>query len=275
MPQTPQYTPKPANSVQITQILSTIPHQLVQGYPSGTVSGVRQDSRQLNPGDLFVAIPGFTVDGHRYLESAIANGAAALVVQDDRRQFWQPIADAHPQLTVVSVDDTRAALPEIAAAYHDYPARKLSVVGVTGTDGKTTTSYLIHAILTAAGLPTGLLNGVEFHAGGQRSRNETGETTPEADVIQAKLAEMVAAGDTHAILEVSSHALELHRADQINTRVAVFTGLSDDHLDFHQTRDRYLAAKLKLFESLDDHPGSRAVVGAEDEHHPTITGAHN
>ncbi|MDE2967253.1 MAG: UDP-N-acetylmuramoyl-L-alanyl-D-glutamate--2,6-diaminopimelate ligase [Chloroflexota bacterium] len=275
MPQTPQYTPKPANSVQITQILSTIPHQLVQGDRSSAISGVRQDSRQLTPGDLFVAMPGFTVDGHRYLESAIANGAAALVVQDDRRQFWQPIADAHPQLTVVSVDDTRAALPEIAAAFHDYPAQKLSVVGVTGTDGKTTTTYLTRAMLSAAGHQTGLLNGVEFHIGGQWSRNETGETTPEADIIQATLAEMVAAGDTHVVIEVSSHALELHRADQINTRVAVFTGLSDDHLDFHRTRDQYLAAKLKLFESLDDHPGGRAVVGAEDEQRPTITGAHN
>ncbi|MXV79418.1 MAG: UDP-N-acetylmuramoyl-L-alanyl-D-glutamate--2,6-diaminopimelate ligase [Chloroflexi bacterium] len=275
MPQTPQHTPNLANSAQIAQILATTPHRLVQGEPSSTVSGVRQDSRQLNPGDLCVAVPGFTVDGHRYLESAIANGAAALVVQDDRRQFWQPIADAHPQLTVVSVNDTRAALPEIAAAYHDYPARKLSVVGVTGTDGKTTTTYLIHAMLTAAEHRTGLLNGVEFHAGGEWSRNETGETTPEADVIQAKLAEIVAAGDTHVVIEVSSHALELQRADQINTRVAVFTGLSDDHLDFHQTREKYLAAKLKLFESLDDHPEGRAVVGAEDEHRPTITGAHN
>lgn len=275
MPQTPQYTPKPANSVQIAQILASIPHQFVQGDPTSAVSGVRQDSRQITPGDLFVAMPGFTVDGHQFLESAIANGAAGMVVQDNRRQIWQPIAGAHPELAVVSVDDSRAALPEIAAAYHDYPARKLSVVGVTGTDGKTTTTYLTRAMLSAAGHQTGLLNGVEFHIGGQWSRNETGETTPEADIIQAALAEMVAAGDTHAVIEVSSHALELHRADQINTRVAVFTGLSDDHLDFHQTRDRYLAAKLKLFESLDDHPGGRAVVGAEDEHRPTITGAHN
>ena len=111
-------------------------------------------------------------------------------------------------------------------------------------------------MLTAAGHQTGLLNGVEFHIGGEWSRNETGETTPEADVIQSRLAEMVAAGDTYAVIEVSSHALELHRADQINTQVAVFTGLSDDHLDFHETRERYLAAKLKLFESLDDHTPS-------------------
>ena len=264
------------------------------------ITGVTQDSRAVQPGNVFVAIPGFSVDGHQYLDNAITNGAAALIVQADRRQIWQPIAEAHPDIAIISVDDTRAALPEIAAAFHDFPARKLTVVGVTGTDGKSTTTYLIHAMLTAAGRQTGLLNGVEFHIGGEWTRNETGETTPEADIIQAKLAEMVAAGDTHAVLEVSSHALELHRADQINAQVAVFTGLSDDHLDFHQTREQYLAAKLKLFQSLDHHhaitpapttvipapttvipaqagnsPRPIAVVRAEDEWRETILSAHH
>ena len=264
------------------------------------VSAVTQDSRSVTPGAAFVAVPGFTVDGHRYLEAALANGAAALIVQADRQPLWQTVADANPGVTVVSVDDTRAALPKIAAAFHDHPARKLTVVGVTGTDGKSTTTYLTHAMLTAAGHATGLLNGVEFHIGGQWSRNETGETTPEADVIQAKLAEMVAAGDTHAVLEVSSHALELHRADEINAQVAVFTGLSDDHLDFHRTRERYLAAKLKLFRSLSPRETARpslslspreaggdaegrgglptspaAVVRAEDPLRDTIASAHS
>ncbi len=257
------------------------------------ITGVTQDSRAVQPGNAFVAIPGFSVDGHLYLNDAITEGAAALIVQADRRQIWQPIAEAHPDIAFISVDDTRAALPEIAAAFHDFPARKLTVVGVTGTDGKSTTTYLIHAMLTAAGRQAGLINGVEFHIGGEWTRNETGETTPEADIIQAKLAEMVAAGDTHAVLEVSSHALELHRADQINAQVAVFTGLSDDHLDFHQTREQYLAAKLKLFQSLDHHqsvmpaptsvipaqagnsPRPIAVVSAEDEWRETIVSAHH
>ncbi len=245
------------------------------------VGSVTQDSRSVSPGAVFVAIPGFSVDGHSYLDSAVANGAAALVVQSDRRPVWQPVADAHPDIAVVSVEDTRAALPQIAAAFHDFPARKLTVVGVTGTDGKSTTTYLTHAMLSAAGHSTGLLSGVEFHVGGEWTRNETGETTPEADIIQAKLAEMVASGDTHAVLEVSSHALELHRADEINTRVAVFTGLSDDHLDFHGTREQYLSAKLELFQSLDDfqspiHSGtSSAVVRAEDPLLDTIRASHN
>ena len=250
------------------------------------ITGVTQDSRAVQPGNVFVAVPGFSVDGHSYLGHAINGGASALIVQADRRPIWQPFADAHPDIAIISVDDTRAALPKIAAAFHDFPARKLTVVGVTGTDGKSTTTYLIHAMLTAAGHQTGLLNGVEFHIGGEWTRNETGETTPEADIIQARLAEMVAAGDTHAVLEVSSHGLELHRADQINTQVAVFTGLSDDHLDFHQTREQYLDAKLKLFQSLDHHHSiapaqagtsfrANAVVRAEDEWRETIVSAHH
>ncbi len=243
--------------------------------PETLISGVTQDSRRVNSGSAFVAIPGFTVDGHSYLQAAIDNGAAALVVQADRHELWQPIAEANPDIAVINVEDTRAALPQIAAAFHDYPANRLTVVGVTGTDGKSTTTYLTHAMLTAAGHRTGLLSGVEFHIGGEWSRNDTGETTPEADIIQARLAEMVAAGDTHAVLEVSSHALELHRADQINTRVAVFTGLADDHLDFHETREQYLAAKLKLFQSLDDHQpvvSPRQAGGDAESQPPTRSG---
>ena len=270
-------------------------HRLIQGKPNIGVSAVWQDSRSIGPGDLFVALPGFTVNGHDFIADAISNGAPAIVVQADQQTHWRPLADAHPQVTFVEVDDTRAELPLLAAAFHDFPARKLSIVGVTGTDGKSTTTYLTQAMLTAAGHRTGLLNGVEFHIGGTWSRNETGETTPEADVIQARLAEMVAAGDTHAVLEVSSHALELHRADEINAQVAVFTGLSDDHLDFHQTREQYLAAKLKLFQSLGGHTSSfspreaggdvserqrgdsrpAAVVRAEDPLRETIDAAHS
>ena len=263
------------NSRTIQEICRNLDHRVEQGDPDTAITAVRQDSRHLKPRNVFVAVPGFSVDGHQFLSAAIASGATALVVQSDRRELWRPIADSNPNLTIVAVDDTRVALPQIAAAFHDYPAEKLTVVGVTGTDGKSTTTYLTHAMLTAAGHQTGLLNGVEFHIGGEWSRNETGETTPEADIIQARLAEMVAAGDTHAVLEVSSHGLELHRADLINTQVAVFTGLSDDHLDFHETREQYFAAKLKLFQSLDAHPNGQAVVRAEDDHREAIVNAHN
>ncbi len=263
------------HSRTIQEICHNLDHRVEQGDPDTAITAVRQDSRHLKPDNVFVAVPGFSVDGHQFLSAAIVNGATALVVQSDRRELWRPIADSNPNLTIVAVDDTRVALPQIAAAFHDYPAQQLTVVGVTGTDGKSTTTYLTHAMLTAAGHQTGLLNGVEFHIGGEWSRNETGETTPEADIIQARLAEMVAAGDTHVVLEVSSHALELHRADQINTQIAVFTGLSDDHLDFHETREQYLAAKLKLFQSLDAHPNGQAVVRAEDDRREAIVNAHD
>ncbi len=249
-------------------------HRLIQGKPNIRVSAVRQDSRAIGSGDLFVAVPGFTVDGHDFIGHAVHNGATAIVVQADRQSRWQPHVDASPEITFVEVENTRAELPYLAAAFHDHPASKLTVVGVTGTDGKSTTTYLTHAMLSAAGHRTGLLNGVEFQIGGEWQRNETGETTPEADMIQAALAEMVAAGDTHVVLEVSSHALALHRTDHTNTQVAVFTGLSDDHLDFHETRAQYLAAKLKLFQSLDAHPSGQAVVRAEDDHRETIVNAH-
>lgn len=239
-----------------------------------TVADVTQDSRQVKTDSLFVAIPGFSVDGHQFLDAAAAQGASALIVQADHRDLWRPVAAAYPDLAVVAVDDTRSALARIAAAFHDFPADHLTIVGVTGTDGKSTTTYLTHAMLAAAGHRSGLLNGVEFQIGGEWRRNETGETTPEADVIQASLAAMVAAGDTHAVLEVSSHGLELNRVDGINPRVAVFTGLADDHLDFHGTRERYLAAKLKLFQSLDAQARGTAVVRAEDDLRDTISAAH-
>ena len=256
---------------QLNQVLSAAGLPAHDG--NAEISNLGQDTRRLEPGAAFVAIPGFTVDGHDFLEAALERGASALIVQDDRQSIWQPIADAHADIPLISVPDTRAALPKLAAAFHDYPAGKLTIVGVTGTDGKSTTTYLIHAMLSAAGHRTGMLSGVEFHVGGEWSRNESGETTPEADLIQERLAAMVASGDTHAVLEVSSHALELHRVDQITPQVAVFTGLADDHLDFHETREQYLAAKLKLFESLAD-PGA-AVVRADDEHLEVVASAHD
>ncbi len=245
-----------------------------------SVSGVGQDSRTVGAGGCFTAIPGFSVDGHQYLASAIAAGAAAVVVQADRRAVWEPLLEHAAEVAVIEVEDSRTALADLSAAWHDFPARKLTVVGVTGTDGKTTTAHLSHALLSAAGHRTGLISGVEFNVGGEWSTNESGETTPEADVIQARLAEMAAAGQTHAVIEASSHGLELQRVRGCEFDLAVFTGLSDDHLDFHGTRERYLEAKLRLFRALDDaQPVARprprfAVVRAEDPLRGTIAAAH-
>ena len=245
-----------------------------------TVSAVTQDSRRVIPGACFVAVPGFTVDGHRFLPQAIAAGATTLAVQSDKRAHWEPLIGA-PNLTIVELPDTRAALPALAAAFHDFPARKLTVVGVTGTDGKSTTCYLTTYIIEAAGHRTGLVGGVQFKIADEWRMNTITETSPEADITQALLAEMVQAGCTHVVLESTSHGLALHRLDHCEFDVAVFTGLSNDHLDFHGTREQYLAAKLNLFRLLHEAPAKKvrsrlpkyAVLLGDDPHREAVAAA--
>ena len=257
----------------LADLLRRTPHRLVRGDPSAEIAAVVQDSRRVAPGACFVAIRGERVDGHAYIGQAIASGAAAVVVQADAREVWEP-AVADSDVAVVEVDDARAALADLAAAWHGFPAEQLAVVGVTGTDGKSTTTYLTHAILEAAGYRCGLINGVEFNLGGEWRRNETGETTPEAEVVQALLAEMAANGCTHAVIEASSHGLALQRVRNCNFDIGVFTGFSEDHLDFHGTPEAYLEAKLSLFRALDDAGGdARAVVRAEDAQRDRVSAA--
>ena len=233
------------------------------------LTGVTQDSRAVVPGGVFVAVLGFSVDGHAFLAEARAAGAALLVVQSDKRDVWQPLVDDGASL--LELPDTRIALPALAAAYHDFPARKLTVTGVTGTDGKTTTTYLLRSILEGAGHPTGLIGGVQFKVGDDWRWNQITQTSPEADLMQAMLAEMVEDGQTHVALEATSHGLALHRLDYCDFDVAVFTGLSDDHLDFHGTREVYLDAKLDLFRALSD--GGAGVVFADEPQLDAIAAA--
>lgn len=237
------------------------------------VAAVRQDSRDVQPGDCFVAVPGFTVDGHDFIDQALQAGATAVVVQTDRYERW----DHHDDWPFVAVPNTRIALADLAAAFHDFPARKLTVIGVTGTDGKTTTTYLVQSILEAAGRPCGLIGGVQFKVGDDWRMNTLTQTSPEADRIQGLLAEMVEAGQTHVVMEATSHGLALHRHDHCEFDVAVFTGLSDDHLDFHGDRESYLDAKLNLFRALDSSQdkgvAKTGVAPQGDPHLDAIRGA--
>ena len=230
------------------------------------VTAVCEDSREVQPGTLFVAVPGFASDGHRYLEQARIRGATAMVLQRDRAA-----ALALPELPLALVDDSRAALATLAAAFHNHPASRLRVIGVTGTDGKTTTSYLINAVLEASGARTGLLGTVDFKVGPRWWSNSTRLTTPSAPQVQGLLAEMVADGDDYAIVESTSHGLELRRLDHCDYDVAVFTNLTPDHLDQHGTMAAYRAAKGRLFEMLDQptgKSGSRyAILNADDPEH--------
>ena len=233
------------------------------------ITAIAYDSRRVVPGTLFVAIPGFHVDGHDYLDAAIAAGARAAVVE---RAFVARAGDR--PIPLLAVDDTRAALSAVAAAYYDEPGRAMRVIGVTGTDGKTTTTYLISALLESAGHCTGLMGTVEFKVGREWRSNDTRQTTPEALEVQQLLAEMRDAGVTHAVIESSSHGLALHKLDHCFYDVAVVTNVGADHLELHGTPEAYLEAKGRLFALLDasgDKPGTRAgVVNADDHSAPHL-----
>ena len=212
------------------------------------ISDLAYDSRAVRPGTLFFCVPGFTSDGHDYAPTAVEHGAAALVVE-------RPL---HLGVPEVQVPDARAAMAPAAAAFHGDPTRALDVVGVTGTNGKTTTAFLVRALLEADGRQTGLLGTVTSIVGGEE--RAVVRTTPEAFDLQRDFAAMRDGGDVACAMEVSSHALELHRADAIHWAVAIFTNLTQDHLDFHPTMADYFAAKRRLFEA-----GPRAAVVNVDD----------
>jgi UDP-N-acetylmuramoyl-L-alanyl-D-glutamate--2,6-diaminopimelate ligase len=213
------------------------------------ITGVTHDSRAVGPGDLFVAIPGAVADGHDYVERALASGAAAVAVERD--------VDCPSRIVV---PDARAALPWLAAAAYGDPSHHLPVVGVTGTNGKTTVTHLLEQIVIASGRTPGVVGTIGARIG--RTEESVARTTPEASDLQRLLAEMVDADVDVASIEVSSHALSLHRVDAIRFRVAAFTNLMQDHLDFHGDMDRYFAAKASLFTpDRADH----AVIGVDDE----------
>ncbi|NAZ76279.1 UDP-N-acetylmuramoyl-L-alanyl-D-glutamate--2,6-diaminopimelate ligase [Kineococcus sp. T13] len=212
------------------------------------VTGVTLDSRRVQPGDLYAALPGANVHGARFCAQAAAAGAVAVLTDPAGRDLATAARDAQPAaepLPLLVVDDPRAVLGDLAARVHGLPGRRLTSVGVTGTNGKTTTAYLVESLLRAAGWPTGLLGTVETRIGAERVSSV--RTTPEAPDLHALLARMVAAGVRGVALEVSSHALAQHRVDGLVLDVAVFTNLSQDHLDFHGSMAEYFAAKARLF----------------------------
>jgi UDP-N-acetylmuramoyl-L-alanyl-D-glutamate--2,6-diaminopimelate ligase len=205
--------------------------------PAVEVTALAYDNRLVTPGTLFFCVPGFTRDGHDYADDAIARGAVALVVQ-------RPLGTAVPEILV---DDVRAAMAPAAAALAGDPTARLTTVGITGTNGKTTSAFLVRALLEAGGHSTGLLGTVTAIVGGEQ--HAVARTTPEAIDLQRTFADMLAAGDDAVVMEVSSHALSLHRADAIHWSAAVFTNLTQDHLDFHADMEDYFLAKRRLFEA--------------------------
>jgi UDP-N-acetylmuramyl-tripeptide synthetase len=221
---------------------------LVQGDVSTAVTGVEHDSRHVAAGSLFVAIPGFQVDGHSFLPQAIAAGATTVIVQRDRQNVWASIGS---DIAVVTVDETRPALSAAAAWFHAHPARQIVTVGITGTDGKTTASYLSTSVLEAAGAKVGRLGTVDVYMPGESGYMGGRMTTPEANDVQRILRRMVDSGCDFAVVESTSHGLALHRLDHVEYDIAAFTNVTGDHLDFHQTFEAYRDAKGELFSMLD------------------------
>ncbi len=227
--------------MRLSELLPALPQYDVTGQARVEITGLAHDSRRVQPGYLFVALRGRQTDGHRFIPDAVERGAAAVVVEDP--------ASCAPVPTI-TVPDARLALAHLSAAFHGYPARHLRVIGVTGTDGKTTTVNLIRAILTAAGHKTGMISTVNALIGDRYYDTGLHTTTPDAIAVQGYLARMVAAGSDYAVLEATSHGLAQHRVTACDFDVAVVTNVTHEHLDYHGTYEEYRAAKARLFRHL-------------------------
>ena len=199
------------------------------------ITSIHNNSRDVKPGGLFIAIPGFKNDGHDYMEDALERGAAAVVAQRKIPGVKR----------IVEVTDTRKAMASIAARFYNNPSASLCLVGITGTNGKTTTAFILESILKQAGHQTGVIGTVNWRYGEKTFDNPV--TTPESIDLQKMLSQMKSAGITHAIMEVSSHGIDLHRVRNCYFDAGVFTNLTQDHLDHHKTMGRYFACKRRFF----------------------------
>ena len=237
--------------MRLNHLIEALPTVLGQIGGDVEIHGIAADSRQVQPGELFVAVPGVNVDGHLFIAEAVAEGAVAVVGE----RLPQELADMPwGAFTYVRVPDAREARGWLCAAWHDFPSRKMTLIGITGTDGKTTTVNLVYAILRAAKINAGMVSTVNAriggHIGGEEIDTGLHTTTPDAPDVQAYLARMVAAGATHAVLEVTSHGLAQQRVAGCDFDVAAVTNVTHEHLDFHGSLEAYQQAKAGLFEGL-------------------------
>ena len=231
------------NSVTLAAIFGQFPLKVLAGEPGDTrITGIAMNNRLVQPGDLFVAVKGGTADGHDFIPDAIQRGAVAVVGD-------KVISDL--SVPYMQVENSRQALTWLAAAFYGNPGRKLTVIGVTGTDGKTTTCNLLYQILLAAGFKTGLISSINAVIGGEILDTGFHVTTPDAPDMQRYLARMVAAGLTHVVLETTSHGWAQYRVDACEFDVGVLTNITHEHLDQHGSFENYRAAKARLFQSLE------------------------
>lgn len=243
--------------MELKNILTNIDYELVCGNVTSTINKINYDSRKVEENDIFVCIKGFATDGHKYINKAIENGAKVIIIQDD-------VKIQNENIIVIKVSDTRKTLACIGANYYNNPSKKMKVIGVTGTNGKTTTTFMIKDILEAAGKKVGLVGTIANYIGKEKIHTE--RTTPESLELQELFSEMVEKGVEYCIIEVSSHSLELDRVYGIQFEGGIFTNLTRDHLDFHKTFENYYKAKFKLFErsriklvNIDDNYGKQVI----------------
>ncbi|MBI4278345.1 MAG: UDP-N-acetylmuramoyl-L-alanyl-D-glutamate--2,6-diaminopimelate ligase [Armatimonadetes bacterium] len=240
--------------MRLGALLQDLPAATVQGPTDVEVAGIAYHSGEVTPGALFAAVRGFVHDGHRFVLDAVARGAAAVMVE------YPVEVPAH--VSQVIVPDTRLGLALASAAFYGHPSRQVRVIGVTGTNGKGATTHLIEAVLARAGRPCGIIGTIGARVGDETL--EMSRTTPEAPDLQRLLRAMADRGMRYAAVEVASHALALHRVAGCRFEAAVFTNLTQDHLDFHKTWEEYIAAKARLFAMVE--PSGVAVINADDPH---------
>ena len=238
------------------------------GGTAAVVGGVEYDSRRINGGDVFVAMRGEATDGNRFIAAALARGAAAVVTDSLEKYEW--IRGEHPDAGAALVERGRRALSEISSAWLEHPERRLAISGVTGTNGKTTTAFLLEAMLKSVGRICALIGTIETHVGDEVRSSP--HTTPESRDLLETFSDGLKAGATEVVMEMSSHALEQERIWGLPVEVAMFTNLTQDHLDYHGTMERYFLAKARLFEGVGAPPPRFAVINADDSYGSRLAG---
>lgn len=231
----------------------------VKGTTNIEIGKIEYDSKKIEKNDVFVAIKGYEQDGNDYINEAIEKGAICIIVENDvDTKLYED-----KNVTIIKVENSRIALAVVSSTYYDNPSSKLKIIGITGTKGKTTTAYMIRDIMNASGKKTGMI-GTIYNTYGNKQIEAT-RTSPESLELHRLLKDMVDAGMEYVVMEVSSHALELNRVYGIHFNVSVFTNLSEEHLDFHETMDNYLMAKKKIFDISD-----LAIVNGDDIYAPKL-----
>ena len=259
MPSTAESQDKKDPGKPLSALIDALSEADVRGKEELYITGIVYDSRKVMPGNLFAALSGIHVDGHNYIKEAIERGASAILHE-------RSLSAYNDKVTYIKVPDSRRALSPISSAFYDHPSRSLFCIGVTGTDGKSTTVFFMYQLLRKLGVPAGFLSTVHFNTDGKTEKNNLRQSTPEAPEIHALLRKMADAGLTTAVIEATSHGLsqENYRLGDVAFRGAVFTNLGEEHLEFHKTLKRYRDAKGNLFRALEKQQDGFAVVNSDD-----------